>query len=205
MNKKIKKTKKSYEKLKLYIMSLESLFFFVAILTVKIKVDFDRDKKILTEIVRIAMMNWLFIISIVFIVIGIIFLKKLNHDFKGVMNPTYKVEKITNMNYQYITFIATYIFPLICIDFSNLRYCIIFILLIIIMGIIFINLDLYYTNPILAFYKYRLYEIEITKNDERRKITALSKDIIKKGDSIEWKEIDCNVWYIRRKNEENNK
>lgn len=79
----------------------------------------------------------------------------------GVSNPPYEILSVKNENYEYLTFLTTYIIPLICIDLTKVRYVIVLGVLLVLIGFIFIRMDLYYGNPTLALMGYRLYRAEI--------------------------------------------
>lgn len=81
-----------------------------------------------------------------------------------------------NENYEYLTFLTTYIIPLICIDLKNIRYIIVLGILLILIGAIFVKIDLYYGNPTLALMGYRLYRAEIENVDAPDGIILLTKD-----------------------------
>ena len=80
---------------------------------------------------------------------------------QGSLNPVYKICHVENSNYEYLTFLTTYIIPLVCFDFNNVKYIIAFILILIITGIIFVKMDLYISNPTLVLLGYKLYKIRL--------------------------------------------
>ena len=133
-----------------------------------------------------------------FLFYGFYLTKKYKYKWKGVIQPSVRVLTAKNENYEYLTFLTTYIIPLVCIDLSNTRYIIVLALLLIIIGYIFIKMDFYLGNPTLALMGYRLYRITIGLKEFEEEILVISKDKIKNGDDIEWIPIDDNTWYIRR-------
>ena len=114
------------------------------------------------------------------------------------MQPSVKIVSIKNENYEYLTFLTTYIIPLVCIDLSSLRYIIVLTLLLIIIGFIFIKMDFYLGNPTLALMGYRLYKIAIDSNEFSNEILIISRDKLNTGDNIEWIPIDNETWYVRK-------
>ena len=116
-------------------------------------------------------------------------------------NPNYTIQKIENLNYEYLTFLTTYTIPLVCMDLTNLRYIIVLILLLGVMGFLFIRTDLYYGNPTLALMGYRLYRATLSGEKEETKVVLITKTKLKELDSIDWIPIDENVWVARRKNQ----
>lgn len=119
-------------------------------------------------------------------------------QWKGVENPVYEIEEIKNENYEYLTFLTTFIMPLVCMDFTDLRYILVFFALVLVIGFIFIRTDLYYGNPTLALMGYRLYRVHIKGRSTPDGIILITKDQLCKGDAIKWIPIDEHVWVVRR-------
>lgn len=182
-------------KIKFYIMSLWLLFIFLFLLTFKF---YDEEHKFI-GIKDIVCDNIVSIGAIIFALIGIILSTSLKRKFKGVENPPYKILKIKNENYEYLTFLTTYIIPLVCIDLNNARYIIVLVALLLVIGFIFVKTDLYMGNPTLALLGYRLYRIEVeTKKGSLNDILVISKDKLNVNEYIAWIEIDENNWHVRR-------
>lgn len=186
-------SKETMLKIKFYIISILILLVLAVFIDIKL---LDSNKEFLSFCDLICC-NWFSIISIIFIIIGFIFLLFQNHELKGAANPCCKITKIENVNYEFLTFLTTYIIPLICFDFSNTRYKIVFIILLIIIGIIFVKMDLYVANPILAIMGYRLYRVNVDKNN--KDILVISKSKLFNNDSIDWIKLDDNCWYVKRR------
>lgn len=183
-------------KVQLYIMSLWLLFFLIFMLTVDIPISFAPNAKFI-GIKALLYRNILAIISLIMVLVGIILTYQMQYRWKGVTNPPYKIKKIRNENYEYLTFLTTYIIPLICIDLNNVRYVIVLGILLLLIGFIFIKMDLYYGNPTLALLGYRLYKIEIENIDNYDGILIISKERLVTGSSIDWMEIDKNIWFVK--------
>lgn len=183
---------KTLIKVKFYIISLIILF------ALSIIVDFNiiDSNEMIMSFVDIVVNNWFSVICFLFIVLGIVFLSFQSHEFKGAANPCYDINKIENLNYEFLTFISTYIIPMICINFDNTRYKIVFFILLIIIGVLFVKMDLYLANPILALMGYKLYTIN---TENREGISIISKDKLSTGDSIDWIELGDTCWYVRRR------
>lgn len=188
-------------KVQLYIMSLWLLFLLIFMLTVDIPISFSSNAKFI-GIEEILQRNILATISIVMVVIGVILANLMQYRWKGVTNPPYRIKNIKNENYEYLTFLTTYIIPLICIDLNNIRYVIVLGILLFLIGFIFIKMDLYYGNPTLALLGYRLYKIEIENSNnedinDTDEIVVISKERLSKGSSIDWMEVDKNIWFAK--------
>lgn len=102
------------------------------------------------------------------------------------------------MNYEHLTFLTTYIIPLICFDLSQIRYVIVLFVLIFIIGIIYIKTDLFFANPTLALLGYHIYKIDAkSKSKEFDQIIVISRSFIKKDQEIKLKLLDDNIFYGR--------
>lgn len=191
-------SKETKLKIKFYIISILILLVLAVFIDIKL---FDSNGAFL-GVYDLICCNWFSILSIVFIIIGFIFLLLQNHELNGAANPCCRITKIENVNYEFLTFLTTYIIPLICFDFDKTRYKIVFLLLLIIIGIVFVKMNLYVANPILAIMGYRLYKVSVDKKKENKEIIVISRSELINNDSIDWIKLDDTCWYVRRRNNE---
>lgn len=186
----------SYMKIELYVMSLWLLFLLIFFLTIDIPICFEDNSKFI-GILPLIKRNVVSIIALLLLIYGFALTKKYKYKWKGSVQPSVKILDIKNENYEYLTFLTTYIIPLVCIDLSKIRYVIILTILLIVIGYIFIKMDFYLGNPTLALMGYRLYKVTVNSEDLADEILVISRDKLKKGDNIEWISIDKNTWYVR--------
>lgn len=191
-------SKETKLKIKFYIISILILLVLAVFIDIKL---FDSNGDFL-GVYDLICCNWFSILSIVFIIIGFIFLLLQNHELNGAANPCCRITKIENVNYEFLTFLTTYIIPLICFDFDKTRYKIVFLLLLIIIGIVFVKMNLYVANPILAIMGYRLYKVSVDKKKENKEIIVISRSELINNDSIDWIKLGDTCWYVRRRNNE---
>ena len=186
-------------KIRFYFMSLWLLFILIFLLTVDIPISFSPDASFIgfAELFR---RNILSSISLVCAICSGGLAWRIQYRWSGVSNPPYKVKKIKNENYEYLTFLTTYIIPLICIDLTQVRYVIILIVLLLIIGFIFVRMDLYYGNPTLALMGYRLYRAEIEGVDSADGIVLITRDRLSANAKVKWIEIDKFVWIAKEVN-----
>lgn len=195
--KKMKNRKGYIMKIDLYIMSLWLLFLLIFFLTIDIPIKFSENSYFI-GFVPLFKRNIISSISLFLLIYGFLLSKKFEYKWKGTLQPSVKIIDVKNSNYEYLTFLTTYIIPLVCIDLSKPRYILILVLLLIIIGFIFIKMDFYLGNPTLALMGYRLYKISISDEGLPHDLTVISKDKLNNGDSIEWILMDENTWYVRR-------
>ena len=198
----MKKRKRAYEgrqrslKIRLYFVSLCLLFFLVFLLTVNIPISFTPGAKFIGWL-ELLQRNMVAFPAAILTVISIVIAKSISYQWAGVTNLPYEVEEVRNENFEYLTFLTTYIIPLICIDLKNMRYVVVLVLLLIIIGYIFIKMDLYYGNPTLALLGYRIYRAKITGVPAPDGVILISRGCITKGSSIKWIEIDKYIWVAK--------
>ncbi len=183
-------------KFRFYIMSLWLLFLLIFFLTINVESIFDANG-VYVGTLEILKRNWLALSSLALCFLGMLFALQINYEWKGVSNPPYEISSIKNENYEYLTFLTTYIIPLICIDLEKVRYVIVLAILLIIIGFIFIRMDLYYGNPTLALMGYRIYRAEIQGIDLPEGVVIISKDKLFSNSSIKWIPISKNVWVAK--------
>lgn len=183
-------------KLRFYFMSLWLLFVLIFLLTVDIPISFSEEARFI-GIVPLLKRNWLAFSSLLLAILGLIIASLEKRRWKGVSNPYYDIRSIKNKNYEYLTFLTTYIIPLICIDLTKPRYVFVLAVLLVLIGFIFIRMDLYCGNPTLALMGYRLYRAEINGVDAPDGVILISKDLLYPGASIRWIPIDRYVWIAK--------
>ena len=98
-------------------------------------------------------------------------------------------KKIKNGNLEYLTFLTTYIIPLVCFNLEKTKECVLLAILLILLGVIFIRTNLYYANPALCILGFYLYDAEIEYKSKRlSNVKILSKIKLKENDKF--KKID---------------
>ena len=183
-------------KIEFYILSLWLLFVLIFLLTVDVPVSFAPDAKFI-GVIPLIKRNLLAMISLLMAFAGIVITLRLKYKFKGVHQPPTEIINIKNENYEYLTFLTTYIIPLICINLGEIRYVIVLGILLLIIGLIFVKMDLYLGNPTLALLGYHLYRIEAKGISSADVILVISKDKLKVGTSIKWIKITDSVWVAK--------
>lgn len=106
-----------------------------------------------------------------------------------------KFTSIKNKNYEYLTFLTTYIIPMICFNTSDIRDCIVMAILLIVLGALFVKTNIYYLNPTLALLKFNIYEATLDGQD----YILISKDNISEKDQVRTFSLDHGVKYAKKK------
>lgn len=186
-----------YRKVNLYILSLMLLFIFVAIITVnlpeeKFNVNNLQDWK------SLLLSNIVFSISIVMILYSLFAYKKFEFDLQGATEIPFEIKKIEGINYEHLTFLATYIIPLISFEFDNMRQMLVLGLLLVVMGVIYIKTDLFYSNPSLALLGFHIYKGDgMFKNGNRDGIVLISREKLILGQKVSYIKLDDRIYYTK--------
>ena len=180
-------------KLRFYFMSLWLLFVLIFLLTVDIPICFSKDAHFI-GFGPLLKRNWLAFTSLFLAILGWLVASFEKHRWAGAHNPPHRIKAIKNENYEYLTFLTTYIIPLVCIDLTEVRYVIVLVVLLVLIGFIFVKMDLYCGNPTLALMGYKLYCVEIEGVNAPDGLIVISTDRLSKGSFIKWVSIDKHVW-----------
>lgn len=191
------KLKQNIEKFELYILSLWLLFVLITILTVDIPICFGEKCSFIgwSELIR---KNIAPTICISLIITGIFLFIRFNYRVSGSKTLPMRIVEIEDTNYEHLTFLATYIIPLISIDLSDSRYLLVLTIVLITIGIIYVKTDKFYANPTLAILGYRLYKVTLkTRTNTRKDIIVITRDRLSDSDQIRTIDLDEKVCFGR--------
>ena len=183
-------------KVRFYVMSLWLLFVLIFLLTIDIPIYLKPDAQFI-GLMPLLKRNIVSSISLMLSIISWALTCKTQYEWAGATNPPYRIGSIKNENFEYLTFLTTYIIPLICIDLNNVRYIFVLGILLILIGSIFIRMDLYYGNPTLALLGYKLFRVEIEGVSAPNGVILISKDNLSVDTAIEWIMISKFVWVAK--------
>lgn len=178
-----------WQKFEFYITSLFLLFFLLFIN--KIPYCFGKSCEFIGW-TTLLVNYFLLVICAVFMILGIVFYRRFKYKFaEGASLLPVIVTTVENINFESVTFLATYIVPLACIDLDKDRSSLMLITILILIGWIYIKTNLFYTNPTLAIWGYQIYKIS-TRN--RSDITIIIRGKVQVGDGIRLKKIDEKIF-----------
>lgn len=188
---------RTVEKFELYILSLWLLFLLIIVVTIDIPICFKHECGFIGSQALVSR-NIVPIIALVFIGLGALYYLRFNYKISGSQSIPVEVSAVEDINYEHLTFLTTYIIPLICFNLTSERYLIALGLLLVVIGIIYVRTDKFYVNPTLAVLGFRLYSAKVTKRTgEEVKVTLITKDRIKNGQKIRFLELDDHVYYAK--------
>lgn len=184
-------------KIDLYVLSLALLFLFFIILTVELPKEPFALRDIAYWLALVGV-NPIAIISLILLTYCFYAYKKFDFDLKGATDLPFEVRKIEGINYEHLTFLATYVVPLISFDFGSERHMIVLGLLLVVMGAIYIKTDLFYANPSLALLGFHIYRVDgHFKTGERSGIILICRERIQAGQKVSYIKLDDRIYYVK--------
>jgi len=188
----------SSEKFELYILSLWFLFLLIIVVTVDIPFCYGSDCKFI-GFLPLLQMNVVSVIALVFLLFGTVFYFRFDYRIAGSKSIAAKIMKIEDVNYEHLTFLTTYIIPLICFNLTSVRYLLALGLLLFIIGVIYVKTDKFYANPTLAVLGFRVYKVNLqTRVGLVEGAVVISKERLAEGDQINRLGLDDKVFFVRK-------
>ena len=182
-------------KLSLYLISLWILFFMLIVL--KLDISTIPFKLKLAEIGEFLYRNSVSCICAVFILLGGVGYWWFKDSLNNAKQLPVEIRECESINYENLSFLATYIIPLVCFPMETEREVFVMFSVIVIIGCIFVKTDLYYTNPSLILLGFNVYRVNTNSNKEFQQGLAIIKGKLKKGDSIKYLTLSDNVYFGR--------
>jgi len=181
-----------WQKFEFYIISLFFLFFLLFIN--RVPVNFSQGSTFI-GLTALFTTHLLLTLCVLFMIIGIIFFLKFRYNFEyGSSLLPITVFEVENVNFESVTFLATYIVPLACIDLDKDRSPLMLIVILILIGWIYIKTNLFYTNPTLAVWGYHIYKIS---SKDKREVTIITRKEVAIGDELFLKYIDDKIFLAK--------
>jgi len=137
--------------------------------------------------------------SLGLLLLGVFYYFRFDYRVSGSKKLPVKIEKIEDMSYEHLTFLTTYIIPLICFNLTSSRYIFALAFLLVVIGIIYVKTDKFYANPTLAVLGYRLYKVTVTtRASTKDNIVIITKDRLSELDQIRMLNLDEKVCFGRK-------
>lgn len=184
-------------KIDLYILSLGLLFVFILIMTIEFP-DGVIDLKHASSWLRFFGCNIFPTVIFVGFCYAIFAYLRFDFDLKGATDIPFEVTKVEGINYEHLTFLATYVIPLISFQFSSTRQLVVFVLLLLVMCVIYIKTDLFYANPSLALLGFQIYRANGSfKTGVRENIILISKCKLVENQKLSYIKLDDRIYYVK--------
>src|SRR5690606_32350596 len=186
-------------KIGLFFLSLCLLFLLLIIITAKIPICFTANCEFVGWS-NLFKNNLIPIFCIVALIIGLISFLDFRFQMNGTPELSFKITELENIDYEHLTFLTTYIIPLVCFQFDDLRYIITFIVILFLIGLIYIRTDLFYANPTLAILGFRIYKVsgKFRNGEIRNGKILITKNILTVDDRIKYFKLDERIYYATK-------
>lgn len=127
---------------------------------------------------------------------------RFDFDLKGTTDIPFEITKLEDINYEHLTFLATYVVPLISFDFGSGRQMLVLGLLLVVMGIIYIKTDLFYANPSLALLGFHIFRANGSfKNGSREGIVLICRGRLTEKQKVAYIKLDDRIYFVRGRTE----
>lgn len=189
-----------YRKIGLFFLSLWLFFILTIIITADVPICFSNGCNFIGFRTLLSN-NIIPLICIVCLLIGTYSYFDFSFKLKDATQIPFKISKIENIDYEHLTFLTTYIVPLVCFNFIEIRYQLVLIILLVVIGIIYIRTDLFYANPTLALLNYRIYRVDGEfKDGIRENIVLISRKTLEVNQRVDYIKLDNRIYYAKPKN-----
>lgn len=141
---------------------------------------------------------FIFFIVVVLVLLGFIALYLFKNMLKYGREDTKSFSNIKTKEFEHLTFIATYVLPLFAYEIKDIQSFIVFLLLLVLIGTLYVKSNWYYLNPILLLFGYRIYSAEI--NGEN--VVLIARAVISDNEiKSRYIDLGSNIWYLVDKSE----
>lgn len=134
-------------KIKMYILSLWLLFVLVIVATVNIS---ELLKSKITWS-KLLCYNAITISCLILLMVCLVIFFEFRYVPSRYASVPVEASKFKNINNEYLAFLTTYINPLVLVDLSSKRQMTIFVIILLVIGVIYVKTNMFYSNPTLAF------------------------------------------------------
>ena len=195
--------KPKFPKLLLFILSMAPFFIILGLMTMNIPISFDSEAhfigwKAVWQNTRFGCV--IIVISVIFeLIIYLLFNRVCK---RGSCEQTECIETIANKNFELVSFVTSIFLPLISFQYDQLNHWVVTLFVILMIGYIYCKSDGYFTNPTLAIFGYRLYDVKLNNMNEgnrhSRCLIILSKSDLNEGDTIRCYKLTDRVSYAKK-------
>lgn len=188
----------SGEKFELYILSLWFLFLLIIVITIDVPFCYGEDCKFI-GLASLLQRNIISVIAFGFLAFGTLYYFRFDYRVAGSKSIAARIVKIEDVNYEHLTFLTTYIIPLICFNLTSFRYLLALGILLFVIGVIYVKTDKFYANPTLAVLGFRVYKVNLqTRLGLVESVVVISKERLAEGDQVSRLGLDDKVYFVRK-------
>ncbi len=176
----------------LYLLSLWLLFFMLIVL--KADVSFLESKSGIWVGIK---ENWVPCICLFLIIIGVVGYAVFRDRLRSSKEFPVTLVECKSINYENLSFLATYVIPLICFPMEKDREIFVMFAVIVIIGCIFVKTNLFYSNPSLVLMGFSVYSVN-DKSAKLKDAVVIVKGKLEAGDNISYLSLGDNVYFAKK-------
>ena len=186
-------------KIGLFFLSLWLFFILTIIITIDVPISFS-ENWVFIGWYELLTKNIVPILSLIGLLIGAFSYFDFSYQLRSSTDMPFSITKIENIDYEHLTFLTTYIVPLVCFNFIDTRYQLVLLILLVVICIIYVRTDLFYANPTLALFGFRIYKVDGDfENGLRESIILISKDKLFNNQRCDYIKLDDRIYFAKLK------
>ncbi|MDD3007841.1 MAG: hypothetical protein PHQ70_03105 [Arcobacter sp.] len=190
-----------FAKILLYNLSLVPLYILFMIQkfdNTNITIDkITQEYKNIEYYKEIAFNNIIGLIFLFLVIFSYLTYKKFIKELNSQSDLPQKFENIKNIDFNHLTFIATYIIPLLAFKLDTIQDIIFLLVLLIFIGAIYIKTNLYYLSPVFALFGFKIFSA--TTSSQNECILMTQRDKLKSNDMLKFMKIG-DIYFIKKEN-----
>lgn len=187
-------------KISLFNLSLTPLYliFIIQYLDTTAIMGILNYERFLVFILELLSSNIKILFFIALIAVGFIgflfFVKNNNYNRENAK----KFEQIESKDFDHLTFLSTYVLPLITFNLKDTKSFLVLIFLISIIGAIYIKSNLYYLNPTLLLFGYKIYKAKDLQNNV---VLISNKTLFSSHINSRYVDLGNNIYFLKDNHE----
>lgn len=183
-----------------YMLSMALFFVIVLILGTDLPINFGEGAKFVglwtCLTIRGIMLPIVCVLALLYIAF---FIRYLKHRMKGTTLGPIEITDIHNANNDILAFVGTYFLPLVSFSLAeHWQHLLVLFILFVVIGVIYVRADIYYTNPTLLLLGFRVYRIKGVLNGNPIERVVIVQGELKKDVSVRYIVIDDNTFYVKK-------
>lgn len=183
------------QKIELYIISLWFLFLLLFIDKIHVPLCFG-EGCIFIGFWELLLLNPVPAVSLGLIILGAVFYRHFRYTVvDSAPDLPMKIVTIEDLYFENLSFLITYIIPLVGFDLDNNRKRLMLFLVLFLIGWFYVRANMFYTNPSLAVLGYRIYKIDTV---ETKNMIVIVRGRLAVDQEIYPVKLDDNIFFVTR-------
>ncbi len=186
----------------MYLLSMMLFALIVLILSFPFEIHFGNNWEFVGWNSIWNWMWWFPFMFILIIVIDVIFYCYFKYiSLSGTQYISCEIKEIESLQGDILAFLASYFIPLVSFTLTKTNHQLVLLILFGIIGLLYVNGNLYYQNPTLSLLGFKTYRIScnLGNHGESKKRNVLCMSNLAIGDRIKYIPLSDEVWFAVKK------